>query len=301
MGRSVGASPGAKILLDRRGGLITIVSFASHGAHDDGIERGVDGCRHFVARRIDDGALQGGDCFDVASAGKRRNGGGHFVKHHAQAEDVDGAIDRRAAKGFGGHVGEFALEFAGGRLRHALRGFGDAEIEKHRVAGIGQEHIGERNVAMNDLEGLTGECFCFVRGVERGSGFCADPRDEPIGESVAAFLSIAEESRERIAADVVEDDEVVGAFGAYVDRGDDVGMANGGGDVGFVVQHVDEGFIAGEMWVNAFDRDGFDEPTWPDKPSDEDFAHPAGGKAFEDLVATESLGDILGIGRHACR
>jgi hypothetical protein len=53
------------------------------------------------------------------------------------------------------------------------------------------------------------------------------------------------------------------------------------------------------MRMNPFDRDGFDKPTRSDKPPHEHFAHTPRRETLEDLVTTESLRDLVGIGRHA--
>jgi hypothetical protein len=131
-----------------------------------------------------------------------------------------------------------------------------------------------------------------VRGVERGGDLRPDPDHDPRRHLELLLLELADGAVERIAAHVIEDDVVVVTLATDVDGRDDVRMANGRRDVGLVVQHVDEGLVAGEVRMDPLQRDGLDEAADPERARDEHLAHPAGGESFDDLVAPQAQRDL---------
>ena len=94
--------------------------------------------------------------------------------------------------------------------------------------------------------------------------------------------------RDGVALDVLHHDQELVPFGDDVEGGDDVGMADGGGEPGFVEQHRDEVGIAPVLIVQALDRDGAREPCEPHEAPDMDGGHSTGrdGTGVVDFLLT---------------
>ena len=105
---------------------------------------------------------------------------------------------------------------------------------------------------------------------------------------VAAFVgSSLSEARERLAVDVLQDDEDLARVDDDVERRHDVRVAHARGEPRFVDEHRDELRVRRELRVEPLDRDGAREPDRADDAPEVDRRHAAGRDLPADRVAAD--------------
>ena len=160
---------------------------------------------------------------------------------------------------------------------------GDPEVRDLDPLTLVQDQVRRLDVAVDDA--------LAVRVVHRG-GDLADEADDLLGREADPPL---QDGGDRLALH-----ELHGQIGdarllADVEEGDDVGVGQGAGDPGLVVEALDEGLV-----LRALARDVEPDRLDGQGPLDErveglvDRAHRAVADAVLDLVAPDGLGDLLG-------
>lgn len=248
---------GLRAGFDRRahlvGGLVAIVGVEGERGDDDGLELGriigdpVRG-RRDVAMHDPLDALEFGGCVEGAVLR------GELVGEHAEREDIGAAIDGVAARLLGSHVAGFAFNEAGARLGHARGGFGDAEIDQLDRAVVGDEDVGGRDIAVNDVERRAIGAAAFVRVVEPCRGGGDDGQAEVERHPQAAVVDRLEDGADGLAVDVLHGEEVGAVGGApdVIDLGD-VLVVEGGSEARLVEEHTHIGLVRNVLFAQGLE------------------------------------------------
>lgn len=192
------------------------------------------------------GGIDGEDLVDEAGEGIR--GEGAAAGEEFEGDDGEGELVGPAGEGFGkdllgGHVGGGADGRAGHGHGGCFEDFGDAEIGDFGVAGGGDEDVGRFDVAVDNPFGMS--------EIEAGGNFAED-----LEEAGPRKGALGHDRVERGAVDVFHDEEgKVVFFGEFVD-GDDVGVVEGSGGLGFAGEAGFE-FLAGGGVAKFLGEDGF--------------------------------------------
>ena len=77
--------------------------------------------------------------------------GEHLPEDDPHGEDVGAGVDLLPLRGLGREVAELALDDPGLALLELARRLGEAEVDDLHLAVLGDEHVGRRHVAVDDL------------------------------------------------------------------------------------------------------------------------------------------------------
>ena len=215
-----------------------------------------------------------GLALEEALAGER------LPQHDGRRVDVDGARELASRELLGRHVRELALDLAVARDLDAARGLRDAEVEHARDAVGADEHVLRGDVAMDEVERSPRSFFASCaawRPWRKPHMIDAAMRG---GHVLALLARRAKQLRERLAVDVLHDEEELAVGRDDVDRRDDVRVLDARGEARLVEEHRDELGILGELRMQPLDRDGAREADRAEQAAEVDRRHAAGG----DLV-----------------
>ena len=129
------------------------------------------------------------------------------------------------------------------------------------------------------LTELTARFVCRVQPAEGAGHDCDCNRRRQV-----AFRGL-QQAGERLAVHVLHHDHEPLIVLDHVQRLNDVGMADPGGEPRFICQHRYEHRFARVLWMEPLERHGAAEATWTTQAAEVHRAHPAGGKLSMDGVA----------------
>ena len=150
-------------------------------------------------------ALEGGE---VVVGGEQGAADEHLVREDAGSEQVGARIDLAELDVLGRHVGPLALERQVHRLHAGGGGLRDAEIDELGDAGVGDDDVGRRDVAMDDAERLAGVIGEVVRVVERVEDLVQDRERDGERHRRRGLGAAVHDQVERLALDQLHRDEV---------------------------------------------------------------------------------------------
>ena len=122
----------------------------------------------------------------------------------------------------GRHVRELALHDAGARARAVVQRARDAEVGELDVAGLVDEHVGRRDVAVHQAERPAGLVGHGVRVHERVGHLQHHLDGGRVADAGAAMAQHAQHARQRRAVDQLHRQVELAAVLADVEQGDDV-------------------------------------------------------------------------------
>ena len=211
---------------------------------------------------------------------ERRASGDHLVEDDAERVHVGAAVDLEALRLLRGEVRRGADD--GTRRGEPGAGVGgvrgDAEVGDLHLALRREQHVPRLDVAVHDA--------VAVREVESGGDLGADPRRVHRREPALG----PEEVAERLALDVLHDDEVRAVVLAVVVDADDVGVVEHRRVLRLTAEPLDEARIARELGEQHLDRDESIELLIA---SEEDIRHAtARDRPFDRVSVREDVGDL---------
>ncbi len=271
--------------------LEAMLGIGHRGARDDAIER-LGNVDAELARGGKGSERVRGELHEervVPLAGMAPTTDEQLPQDHARGVDVGTPIDRSHDL-LRGHVRDLALDDAFPRLLRVDRGLGDAEIEDAGHAVFSDEHVGGRDVAMNDAEGFAEVTARLVRAMEALEHVAYDGRDDAHRDG--AHDMARHERLERLAEHELHDEEDLGLVGDDIERRDDVRMFESRREPGLVEEHVDEVRIVRVVGMEALDGDHTLEPDGAMHAAEVDRRHASSGNLVEDVIAAERAREV---------
>jgi hypothetical protein len=244
---------------------------------------------------------------ELVGGGEQPAPGQHLGEDDADREQVGALIEGLLDDLLGRHVTVLALERAGLALVGALRieRPGDAEIDQLDVAAHRQQHVGGRDVAVDDAERLARLVGEAVGVVERVEDLVDDPRRELRLDPAVPDRVLAEQREDVDAVDVLHRDEELIVDLAELEGLGDLGMDEPRGELGLVDEHRVVGLVVDELRQQPLDHDALLEPVLARRGRDEQLRHPAEREALDELVASkrdrEGLAHVRGTVSHEAR
>ncbi len=206
----------------------------------------------------------------------------------AERVEVASPIERLAARLLGRHVAELALEDAlllGEEARAR-----DAEVgDLHRPLEREQDVL-RADVAVDDLERLTGLVLLLVRVVQALRGLGDDPGADPAAECVVPLdFARRHEAAEIAPLDVLhrEEQALVAEVLKFVDL-DDVRVIEPRREVRLLDEHRAKATRAEVRGQDALEDEDLVRPLGAALLREEDLGHAAGAEAPDDLEAGRS-------------
>ena len=296
------AGAGASALLERRSHLARgrppVLRVALEALHHDGVEPG---------REVGDDRARRLDLLVDDRVDERRHVVGleealareRLPEDDRRRVDVRATIDGALRELLRGHVRDLALDLVGASLLDAVRGLRDAEVEQARHAVRADVHVLWRHVAMDEAERLALLALRVVRGVQALERAGHDADHVARRDVLAALARFANEPRERLACDVLHDEEQLAVVGDDVERGDDVRVPDARREPRLLEEHRDELGVLGEVRMQALDRDRAREADGPEQAREMDCGHTAGGDLAVQRVSPQTSAVIrAGLLRH---
>jgi hypothetical protein len=271
-----------------RGGEAFFGARAQGAAHD-----GAEGLRGVGHERVDVGELArahvGEEAMGVRKVGEPGLAEEQFEQDDAEGEDVGAAVDGLTAGLLGGHVAIFALHEAGLGER-GRAGVGDAEVAELHGALVREQHVGGRDVAVDDFEGSALVVEALV-GVVEGAGELAEQVGDDDGRhGLARALRRREEQTQVGPVDVLHDEQEGRPVGLEAVHLNEVGVVEPHRDPRLVDEHRAEVRVLREVREDALHDEGLFDPFGAARAGEEDLGHAADPEAPRDDVPPEALG-----------
>ena len=286
-GRDLGARRERDDLRDRLGHLerrrVATFRNLAEGAQNDGVEVRRDAGRD-GARRRDLARVDAADERLFVRAVEETLADERLPEEDARRIDVDAAVEVFTEQLLRRHVGDLSLDLAFVGVVHAAAGLRDAEVEHAREAVDADHHVLGGHVAVHDRERRSVVVLRFVGLVEAEQEVVDDRARHTDRDAALGFADHAEKRGERLALDVLHDDEEVAAAFDDVERGDDVRVTEAGREARLVEEHRGEGRVLRVLRMHAFDRHEAGEPHRAAHPTEIDRGHTARRELAEELV-----------------
>ena len=263
---------------------------------DDGVER-LGRARDELARHLDFVLQEGGqETCDVAvlrwvdeSAPDEP-----LPEHDPDRIDVGAPVDHSRRELLGRHVPELALDLAVlGRPVHTERRLRDAEIEHASDAVQAEKDVLRRHVTVDDVEGVAVLAASLVRSLESVQYADDDRHERALRQGNRLLAREAQQRVQRLAVDVVHDEEQLALGGDHVEHRHDVRVLDARREASLVEEHRDELRVARELRVEALDRHRPREPGRASEPAQMDGRHPAMRDLLEENITPDRSGLML--------
>ncbi len=269
---------GAGVAIPRRWG---------HGLEQDPLQLpghlGVDGRGRGDLRRL--------DLLQQRQIGLRREGAlpqRGLEEHRAHREDVAALVHGLGPRLLRAHVAQLPLERAhGGDVAPVA---GDAEVGQLDLAGGGDQHVGWRDVTVDQVEGAALLVGLAV-GVVQGRADLHGDIDHRLQLQRALLRPRAVHARAQVTTvDVLHHDEVLVLVALpQVQDLHDVGVAQGGRDLGLADEHGVEAIVFAVAPADLLDHHRALEALHALDTPEEDLGHAPHGDALYDLVLAVHL------------
>ena len=207
---------------------------------------------------------------DRGGAVERPAPGQALVGHHAERVDVGGGGGDRAGGLLGRDVGGGAEHRTGRGELADHGGPGDAEVGQHERAVRAYQQVARLDVAVHDA--------VLVCGLQRVGGL----RDQRHRAGRGEPADPAQRARQRVALDVLHDQEGELLVAAVVVDVDDAGVVDGGHGAGLAAEPLGEAGLVQQGGQQDLDRDRTAEHLVGAAP---DVAHAAAGDPLVEPVA----------------
>ena len=185
-------------------------------------------------------------------------------KKNARREDVGLAADAHIRDLLGRHVGKLALYVALTRdAGGSSRRLGDSEVEHARRTVGSHQYVLGRYVPMHDVEWLALLVGRLVRSVQTAQNVGHDGDGHGGRNALASRARRPKEMSERYGGNVLHHEEEFGLSGDDVERADDFGVLDAGGEASLVEEHRQKLRIAGVLGVQSLDGDGASKARFP--------------------------------------
>ncbi len=165
-----------------------------------------------------------------------------------------------------------------------LGGLGEAEVDDLHLPVLGDEHVGRRHVAVDDVERLPVGAAHLVGVGEALADLGGDEAGGLDGEALPAGLHVLDDLLEIGAVDVLHHDEVGVLADADVEDLGHVGVREVRGEARLVEEHGDEALLLAQRREDALDGDLLLEALDARALGEEHLRHAARGEALEDPV-----------------
>jgi len=176
-----------------------------------------------------------------------------------------------------------------------LRGrLGDAEVEQLDPAVVSDEHVGTRDVAVHDPQGLAVEADLLVGVVQTSTDPLHDMNRELEGNGPPGTSRVTQHGTEIFAVQVGHGEEVVLTRLTDVVDVDDVGMLEVGRDASLVEEHADEVLVCPQVRQDPLEHDDFLEALDPRALGEEDLGHASHRQLVQQQVATQLFANHAG-------
>ena len=213
--------------------------------------------------------------------------GQHLVDEDARREDVGPDVDGIAPGLLRRHVIVLALDDPDGGLLAAHGRLGDAEVDDLHLAGVRQEDVLRRDVAVDDAHRAAAGVALAVRVVEAGADLLADIGRGLDGHDALELRRLAQDLEQIAAVDVLHRDVVGVADLAQVEDVRDVHVLELDRDLGLVDQHLDEVVVRREVGVDHLQGHDLLEALQALGRGEVDLGHAAGRDLREETVGAE--------------
>ena len=225
---------------------------------------------------------------EVVTSVERTETGEAFVEEHAEREQIRTRAAVPTERVLGRHIRNFALERVALHTRRVIHRLGDAEVGELHLTPVAHQHIGRRDVAVDDALGfaLVG---CGVREVEGRSQRVCDIRHEACVEPLGADAEVAKHCAKVGSVHELER-EIVCAIGyAEIEHTGDVPVVQQGGQPGFAQEHVDELRVSCERRQDTLEANALLETSDATAHGDERLGHPPDAEPFYELVVAKGF------------
>ena len=241
-GQAIGVGLGRRLGQERRqvgaqqlGGRVALLALHGQRAQDDAVELRRDAAAD--RRRRNDlrvaRARHGVGVWLVGRAGDREElaPGQELPEHDPGRVDVDAAIERLPARLLGRQIGELAVDDPGRGPLHLEDRHRQPEVGQLHLAGVREQHVGRRDVAVDQLEVFEG-----VRVDER-PGDLLDDVDRDVDREGDPLVGAAVPGRQQVlAVDVLHRQEDLSPLHAGVEHADHVAVREAHRDQRLVVE-----------------------------------------------------------------
>ena len=266
----------AKINGQVSGGLIARGGILVDAFLDDAFK--FEGYTRIEGARRDRSAMKNGiEDFAARKLRERTLASRHFVENESGGEEIGARIKLGAENLFGSHVGNGAgdgMRFESG-LRDGFGGrnpqFGETEVEDFEPTVRGEKKVGGFQIEMND-------------GAIMSSGKAVGELDGEGKEIGFRQRTWSKGGLERIARNVLHDEEIGVALSVEIVNGGDVGVIHLGEGACFVAKTVTCGFVGERSGREHLDRDIAVEPGIVGEVNN---SHSAAADSLEDSVVAE--------------
>src|SRR5262249_53956448 len=150
------------------------------------------------------------------------------------------------------------------------------------------EDVLRRHVAMHEAEERAAVVAELVSTVEPCEPVDEHAERDRRGQALLLPRRARQESRERVALDVLHHEVVAERARAHFENRNDIRMVNAGRESRFVEEHLDELFFAREMWMKALDGDETAKAADAAQACEIHGGHAARRDLADELVAIDS-------------
>ncbi len=169
---------------------------------------------------------------------------------------------------------------------------GDAEVEELHLALEAHHHVVGRDVAVDEVEPRPVGSTAGMGVAESAEEVRGDVEGERQGHRSPVAPKRLVQPREVAPEHVLHCDVVVRPYLAEIEDLYDVGVAEAGTDLRLPDEHRHEPWIVRQIGEDPFDDEPFLEPLRPEASREEHLGHPARRDAIEQLVLSESGGQV---------
>ena len=259
------------------------------GLHQDRVERRGDVRIHAGSRRDTRRAhlLEHGELGVAAEKLLPRQ---HLEEDATEGEDVASPVQRPSPGLLRRHIRDLSLQGARLGARDLPGRLRDAEVAQFDVALVGDQDVGGRHVAVDDVQLAPLPLAPAVRVIERRGDLRGDEDGERRRQRQAGLASRVQDRAQVASLDVLHRDEVpAGLDLSEVEDVHDIGVIELGGELGLVGEHRDELFVVGDVRQDLLDRHDLLEALDTAPAGLEDLGHSPGVDPLEDLVLPETV------------
>ena len=237
---------------------------------------------------------------EVVGRGEQPLAHQHLGQHDADREDVTTPVEIAARDLLGRHVAVLALERAGLGLGLALLRVRNPEVAQLHVPAPGDEDVGRRDVAMDEVHGLALGVVGVVGVVEGVENFRRHEHADGDGQAHVLLRRRAQQAQAVETLDVFERDEILAVLLAEVRDLHDLGVDELGGQLGLVDEHRHEGLVGRQVGQDALDDQQLLEAVGRENLRLEDLRHSSRRQALHQGVAAKLRGKtcLLSLDRH---